>query len=295
LVGVLSEPRIPPPLERPWVVLLNAGITPRVGPGRLSVRLARHAARADFQALRFDHGGLGDSPGRWIPGQARGPAVTELGQVLDALVEQFGAQRFVLVGLCSGAATALARAQVDPRVAAIALLNPLRLRSDGEWNAAALNAHHTRSYLTRSLFQADSWRRALSGKIQYRRLAEVLGGALMRKVLPSPHTSALDAELAAEFEGLLVRGTRVLLGLSQGDHAADQLAGVLARLPAAGPLGERLQRCLIPHADHTFSVRANQEPLLKAFEDWLGAQRRLVSTSMRTGSGESGSPGGPSV
>src|SRR3954471_20641299 len=62
LLGIVTHTRpTSPELERPAVILLNAGVIHRVGPHRMSVILARRFAAAGFQALRYDLGGLGDS------------------------------------------------------------------------------------------------------------------------------------------------------------------------------------------------------------------------------------------
>ncbi len=293
LVGVISETAIPNVADCPWLVVLNAGIAPRGGPGRLGVRLARCAAQCGLPALRFDHGGLGNSPGRWTPGAFHDQAFTELGEVLDALELHESARRFVLVGLCSGAATAWTRAAVDERVVAIALLNPRRLNSDPEWNAEALNVGWTRNYLARSLFRVDSWKRALSGRIQYRRLAAVMLGAFARKLTPSQRAAAVDEQLAEQLHRILERGVRVLLAVSKGDHALDQLARVLSHSDSFGALKDRVERIEVEGADHTFTVRANQTPLLAALERWLVDQSGTWSSTTTGGSKDHAEASGP--
>ena len=162
LVGVVSEPAPagPPAPARPALILLNAGIVHRVGPSRLSVRLARGLCAAGFLAARFDHGGLGDSAGSADRRTFLEGAVDETRTVMDALSERYGVQRFLLGGLCAGAATAFRTAVLDPRVAGLCLMNAQGLDGSPRWNEHVKNRGWARNYWTRSLFSTDSWRRA---------------------------------------------------------------------------------------------------------------------------------------
>lgn len=104
LFGIVSEPQGADNVAMPAVVLLNAGMLPHSGPARVWVEMARTWATHNVRVLRFDLGGLGDSPTR--PGHP--PDVAFPPEATDDLIN---AARFmapddpagvVPVGLCSG-------------------------------------------------------------------------------------------------------------------------------------------------------------------------------------------------
>jgi alpha-beta hydrolase superfamily lysophospholipase len=124
--GILSRPDTPRP-HRPAIIFLNTASRHRVGPNRMYVRFARALAARGFHAFRFDPSGVGDHSSSIEPRKAH--AYTE-GRLLDsqaalaALAERGIAQRFVLIGLCSGAYVASNLADRDPRVVSEILINP---------------------------------------------------------------------------------------------------------------------------------------------------------------------------
>ncbi len=72
LVGIVTEPAYGPaetehygaPTRPPAVVLLNTGVTHRVGANRMSTTWSRRLAAAGHFVLRFDQSGIGDSERR---------------------------------------------------------------------------------------------------------------------------------------------------------------------------------------------------------------------------------------
>lgn len=117
LVGVLTEPD--PAIQRqetPTLLILNSGILHHTGPFRLHVTTARHLAEQGYSVLRFDIAGIGDSP------LMRGAEYDEQGVIadvqaaMDGLAAKKGKNKFVLMGLCTGAANAHNAAVADSRV-----------------------------------------------------------------------------------------------------------------------------------------------------------------------------------
>ena len=109
LFGIVTEIEDAKVSPMPAVLLLNAGRLPHSGPGRLWVEMARSWAAEGVRVLRFDLGGLGDSPTR----QGHQPDVSYPAEAIEDVVD---AARFiapenpvdvVLVGLCSGGYHAL--------------------------------------------------------------------------------------------------------------------------------------------------------------------------------------------
>jgi pimeloyl-ACP methyl ester carboxylesterase len=105
------------------VVLINAGVIHRVGPHRSSVKLARALAPLGAVVLRFDLSGVGDSQlsTRALPYHEQ--AVEDVRDALDMLRGEFGVQRFVVFGICSGAVHACSTALADDRVVGVVLFD----------------------------------------------------------------------------------------------------------------------------------------------------------------------------
>jgi hypothetical protein len=121
LVGIVT--RLSASRPKLGVVLINAGVIHRVGPHRSAVKLARALAPLGVTVLRFDLSGLGDSRMSTgaLPYQEQ--AVEDVRDALDLMRAEFGLQRFVLFGICSGAVHACSTALADDRVAGVVLFD----------------------------------------------------------------------------------------------------------------------------------------------------------------------------
>lgn len=132
LLGILTTPadsvRV---AEAPIAVIINAGIVHRIGPFGLHVKLARQLAESGFSTLRLDLSGLGDSLPRTekLDGQSR--AVLDVVDALDFLQSQHGANRFVILGLCSGAYNAHQVAIQDDRIVGAVFMDGIVFRTMG--------------------------------------------------------------------------------------------------------------------------------------------------------------------
>ncbi|WPB55478.1 hypothetical protein [Xylophilus sp. GOD-11R] len=122
LMGMVTLP--PRKLAAPvGVLMLNMGANHRVGPRRINVKLAHVLAREGITSLRMDLGGVGDS-GVGHPGDdLRQRAVADLRAAMDLLKTMLDIERFVIVGMCSGAEHAIATALADPRVVGISMFD----------------------------------------------------------------------------------------------------------------------------------------------------------------------------
>jgi alpha-beta hydrolase superfamily lysophospholipase len=266
LVGIVTEPA--GRLQRPATaaVFINAGVVHRVGPNRMSVRTARMMADSGFIAARFDLSGLGDSPASRDPAPFEQTAVKETREVMDRLQQNYGVDRFILLGLCSGAVVSFKTAIVDRRVVGAVLINPQGFGGSIEWNTYVVNQGQARRFYTK-LFSLTSWRRLLTGRSDYRLISQVVSQVLRshRGVTASISTQA-DG-LAADFRGLVQRGVRLLLACSAGDYALDYLDVILGsnlrRMDST-----RLTMQILPAGDHSLTMTATQHMFLKALRQW---------------------------
>ncbi len=122
LIGVVTTPDGP---VRAQVACLffNMGGDHRIGPRRINVKLARQLAAHGVCSIRFDLSGLGDSV---APSDAAPFAIQSVKDLQDAMThleETLDIHRFVVMGLCSGAPSAMTVAATDPRVAGLLLFD----------------------------------------------------------------------------------------------------------------------------------------------------------------------------
>jgi alpha-beta hydrolase superfamily lysophospholipase len=124
LFGVVTEPAVDAGL--PPVVLLNVGLLHHIGPGRLWVDVARAWAAEGSRVLRFDLGGIGESPA--IPYRADGEEypLEAVDDIIDAmrLVAPDDYENVILVGICSGAYHAL-ETSIALSITGAAIINPI--------------------------------------------------------------------------------------------------------------------------------------------------------------------------
>jgi pimeloyl-ACP methyl ester carboxylesterase len=258
LLGVLTLPGEPHP-GAPAIILLNAGLLHRVGPNRLSVEIARRLAARGYPSFRFDMAGVGDSElgegGTLYIERSRQDVV----ESMDALQEMIGADRFVVMGLCTGAYNAFRAALVDDRVAGCALM-------DGySYPTARSQFEHYRS----RILEVERWKRYIA-----RRLGDgadnegVVQGDLV--VFENEHVS--KERFATELATLVDRGVQLLLiytGLGPLRYTYRR------QLHDAFPTIDLDRAAIVhfyPEADHTFTLPGHRETLLTHIDAWIDAR-----------------------
>ena len=268
LVGVITDPAGRQDSQRPGVILLNAGVIHRVGPSRLYVHLARELAGVGCVAARFDHSGIGDSATRRDDAPFDVSSILEVRAAMDALQESRGIDRFVLIGLCSGAVTAFDAAGVDSRVAGIVMINPQGFDLNPEWNSYIAGRGDARRYWTRSLFSAASWWNALTGRVDYQRLAGVLwrqasGPGRVRDVV-----SSVATRVGAELQKLMDREVRTLLVCSEGDDGIEYMNVILQRDVRTMTSASHLTVEILAGADHSLTLLGSQRQVVDVVRGW---------------------------
>jgi pimeloyl-ACP methyl ester carboxylesterase len=274
LVGVTTDPSpsADPSIAPPTAIFLNAGVIHRVGPSRLYVGIARRLASIGWGSARFDHAGIGDSAVRRDGVPFERSAILEAGEVMDSLQESRGVNRFVLIGLCSGAVTAFEGAVADPRVVGAVLINPQGFDDDAAWTAYVLRRGQARRYWRQSLFSLTSWKNALTGRVDYQRLFKVL----WRQVAGAETTEQqavkqVATRVGADLRGVLDRGVRLLMLCSEGDDGIDYLNVILGQDIRKMTGTPRPDVRILPDADHSFTLRESQKRIVDAIEQWASA------------------------
>lgn len=274
LVGVLTEPAVSD--GRPAVVLLNAGIVHRVGPSRVYVETARRLAAEGVPAFRFDFAGIGDSGPRADRLSFLEAALDETRQAMDVIGPRIGADRFVLLGICSGATFGFRTARLDPRVCGVVMINPQGHLHDEADTALTQRlreetlAAHYRRILWRSSFRRKVWLRGVRGAVDYR---EAVGRLLRRPARGSASKATgsvtVAGEARARLDGLLTRGVRLLEIHAEADEGLDYVAVTLQSDPRVLGQLSGLTFEVIAGANHTFTMVWSQEQLLANVVGWL--------------------------
>lgn len=250
LYGVLSLPDAASRrADMPAVLLLNVGLQHHVGAFRAWVTLARRLAAAGLTCLRFDMGGLGDS----APGARTGSdidcAVNDIGAAIDLVAARTGIQRFVLVGLCSGADNAQPAALRDRRIAGLVMIDAYGYRTSG---------YYLRHYLPR-LLRPQNWRKFL------RRKLSDAGVGFVRDFPPR-------AQVQQELQQLLDSGVHMLFLYTVGvPHYFNHVRQFREMFPGLRDRG-RLDVEFDPLAGHIYEFPADRERMFANVQGWLGSR-----------------------
>jgi len=301
LVGIVTLPtgEAAPTTDRPAVLILTAGLLHRAGPNRLYVKIARKLARAGFVVLRFDFSGIGDSLPRADNLPLPQAAPLEVGDAMQYLAARGLADRFILVGHCSGALVSLLASQKDERVAAITLINPEG--GDQRWteyDRVKKESQYYANYYGRDALQdREKWRRLLTGKASYGKIASnLVNGVLLMRLrtlrfrMTNGKGAAVEeatdeqrAMVQEHFMPLLGRNGSMLLLFSTGSSGLTQWRAQL------GPELQRMEReynfrlRLLAESDHLITPVDAQQQVCDEIEQWA---RHLVLQGTHDKSGD---------
>lgn len=270
LFGILTEPvqpRVPP---RPAVLMLNVGTNHRVGPNRMYVRLARWWAARGYPSLRFDLAGIGDSQvaegydDRLLYSSR---SVDDVRAAMDALQQRRGINKFVLVGLCSGAYVAFQTTLVDRRVAAQVLVNPRRFTwKEGETlDSVMKQGYKSTRFYREALFRPETWRRVVRGEVDVKGIGQrlvALGSARLQRATARLVGRGPDADdVFGLFRRIGDRGVSSFVVCSPHDDGVDYVEFHLGLGGRKLRRSARFRMQFVDGSDHTFSSTGAQQHL----------------------------------
>lgn len=249
--------------DRPAVVVLNSGIIHRVGANRMSVTLCRQLAAEGFNAVRFDLSGIGDSEARDDGLALLDASLADIREALDTLQSARGFQRFVLVGLCSGADHAVVYAGGDPRVVGMVLLDPSIPRTP----------RYYLNHYARRATRLSSWMNIARGKHPlWQALGKSMGGGAeagdeaQRTDLDSPEAKAF---LGQAYGAARQRGNRFLaVFTAEREDRHNYREQLIDAFPEVH-FGDHLQLEYYEDSDHTFTAEVNRERVLARILGWV--------------------------
>lgn len=286
LAGVYCTPAraAPRPVS---LVILNTGVNHRVGSHRTSVQLARAVAKLGYASLRFDVGGVGDSPLQF--GQVQNfpynqGNVDDVRVALDWLGSR-GPKRFLLTGICSGGYNAFHAALADDRVAALVLTNTQRFAPWKDGDSIVISMRRgiksTDHYLNAAM-DPETWRRVARGEVDLRTVVPGLarrfarqGARRVEARLARTFGSRFERDpVARGFLQLCERGVRLSFVLSADDGARDELDAHLGPGLAALRGQPHVAVEILEGADHTLTPRFARARLFEVIESRLAELSR---------------------
>jgi len=233
-----------------------------VGPNRIYVALARHLAAAGYDSLRFDLESLGDSVNR-KPGRENYPyphTATDDARAALVLMKSLGYERFIAMGLCSGAHTTYhAGLQlVDDCIEELILINPMSFYwKEGNSLDTSRKFEDAAAY-KRSARDPKRWLKLLRGDVNMKRMIEAIGTVLRSKL-----RFREDPRLSSDLRKLIEEFNRpITMFIAEGDPGRDILMAGAPRTARRAMKRGRMRVEMIPDADHTFSQFKPRRELL---------------------------------
>ena len=268
------------------VIILNSGMTHRVGPHRLGVRLARRLVEQGVPAARFDLSSIGNTDVRKDGQSIKIQWLSQCREVMQLLEEDWGYRRFVLIGLCVGGQASFGFAARDARVIGAILINTREYELDHSWEKYATLERDARFYWRSAAFRGYSWKRLLTGKSSFRKIGMALAFQVRELFRPSKTLDDAQDWFTGMMSKILDRGSCLLFLFSRGDPGWDQLRLLLGRKALEGYSTAQVESQVtievIPDADHTFTMRHSQEEVLGRIVDWMaGFDERHASAQQR--------------
>jgi pimeloyl-ACP methyl ester carboxylesterase len=242
------------------VICITAGMLHHVGPHRMHVLLARALVNKGFSTLRFDLSGIGDSAARSDDLPAQEIPVHEINDAIDEL-ESRGYRRFIVFGICSGAAQAVRAASGNPNVVGLVLVNTGT--DDGATEVDFQPA--AQLYLKHSARNLNAWKNFFTGKVKYRDLFVTLFSALIQKLKGGYQNElTMEQRLQNRIQPFMRQGTSILMVLSDRHSQFYQVhKETFEKLQCA-----RFQTLVYDDTDHLFSALSAQQDLIDRVCEW---------------------------
>lgn len=263
LCGIVTHPTTE--VARIPIIVLNTGIIHRVGHHRMYVTLARRWAAQGHPVVRFDFGGIGDSPVQSAELPPLDANLISIGEVCDWVESNLGQSQFVLIGLCSGADHSVIYAAQDPRVAGVVLIDPTIPRTPQFFLRDTMRRlMRPVIYLNLLTGRGSTWAR-----LRHRfggQTAEPRKGQFAQPQLETPEAIAF---LEQTYQKGVTNGAE-MLAVFTGGHSFQHnyRRQLLDALPKVD-FGKQLDLHYFKDSDHTFTYVRHRKRLFSLLDDWL--------------------------
>lgn len=260
LISVLTAPTTSgdePPLG---CILVNAGVIHRIGPHRINVKVARALAAQGIASIRLDLSGRGDSPASKSSLTLPQQTVVDVQLAMDELAREYGCERFVMFGICSGAVVAMDAAAQDARLVGVCLYDGFAYPT---WKTKLV--YYWRSITGRSA--------TLVAQSVGRNLAAI-GNLLGKRSGPDlPAVNLGIGDLPVEtyrgfLESMAARGANVWVVFTGSVGHVYNHAGQFDAVFASPALAGRVHCDYLPQLDHTLTTQASQRDWIERLVGW---------------------------
>lgn len=235
-----------------WCVLfLNPGAVRHTGPNRMWVEASRRLALRGVTSLRMDLAGVGESDGEInlnVASLYQDRLVDQVESAMESVRRKFGAQKFAVLGLCSGAFWAFHAALRNPAVRLAILLNPRLFFWDPE-----VDRRRVLRRTARLLTESTDWTRLMRGYVSlasFRRVSRiVIDRFRATRLHPGPENQIHPEGMAEAWAALERNQNRLTLIFTEGEPLLREMEeeGYLSALSSPRVNCIRLANC-----GHTF-------------------------------------------
>ena len=259
MFGVLTTPEDSVRVEgAPIALILNAGIVHRIGPFRMHVDIARRLAEKGISTLRLDLSGLGGSAPRTGKIEMEERAQMDVSDAMDFLTKQTGVEKFVLLGLCSGAYNAHQVAVRDSRIVGSVFMDGIVFRTVGFFFR----------YQIGRFFRFRYWRNMIKRRflLSGSENSESDGNSLAESEFFTNDMS--KDSVVNDLKELLNRGCELLFLYTDG---YDDICGrsQFKEMYGMSPDNGQLQVEYYPKSKHTFRLVENRKVACERVASWF--------------------------
>jgi len=292
--AILSKPPGDANSEAPWVILSNSGALHTAGPNRIYTLLSREIAHAGMHCVRFDFPGVGDSvvaPPAIENGTYQTSNSNEIDSLLNTLQTQYGAKKFILSGLCSGAFAAF-HACLDLKQQLIIeclLFNPLTfyweegMSLDDPPPVSSKMQEHIQQlnlwqYYIHRMGDANSWKNLLTAKSDIKQVIRAIADRIKIELhnfsktlrgLVSGHDVSSVEPLMRDIREIAESGRQLSCVFSVGDPGYGLLMAHAGGAVRNYQKRERLRIWFIEDANHTFTSSLSRSTFIRSVVDHL--------------------------
>lgn len=245
--------------DRPAVLFLSAGLLRSHGPNRLFVECARELASQGISSLRFDLSGIGDSIERLSNASIEEKTLAEAKEVIDAISLEKGINRFIVVGLCSGAYDGIEIALQDERIVSVVSIDGYSVKT--KW----YKLHWVKSLVLPRLLQKSSWLKLinrLTGKASEASTAKMEADELFLEV-------EAPEKIIARFAKLLARKVQLYCLFTGGVINEYSYHGQLADAAPLLANSPHLTEVYYPEMDHLLLLEEHRKKVIRSVTEHI--------------------------